>query len=121
LSSSARCSPSGWTSGREALDFGPEDLGPLDFGPAAVFRGAGMGVIWGDSGVGGRGGGKPMGACGMVAAFADLGLAGAPSVKLRTVFRMPRHAGEAAKHYETREATLVALASGDASPTRTIR
>src|SRR5277367_6483158 len=54
LSSSARCSPSGWTSGRDALDFGPEDLGPEDLGPEdfgpedlgpeAVFRGAGMGV-----------------------------------------------------------------------------
>jgi hypothetical protein len=41
LSSSARCSPSGWTSGREALDFGP----------GADFRGAGMSGIWGDSGV----------------------------------------------------------------------
>src|SRR3984957_12926786 len=39
LSSSARCSPSGWTSGREALDFGP----------GADFRGAGMSGIWGES------------------------------------------------------------------------
>ena len=35
-------------------DLGPEDLGPEDLGPEADFRGAGMGVIWGDSGVGGR-------------------------------------------------------------------
>jgi hypothetical protein len=59
LSSSARCSPSGKTSGREAFDLGPEDLGPEDLGPedldpGADFRGAGMGAIWGDSGVGGR-------------------------------------------------------------------
>src|SRR5580704_15777898 len=49
LSNSARCSPSGWTSGREALDLGPEDLGP-----EADFRGAGMSGIWGESGTGGR-------------------------------------------------------------------
>src|SRR6202453_5104530 len=36
LSSSARCSPSGWTSGREALDL------DLDLGPGADFRGAGI-------------------------------------------------------------------------------
>src|SRR5580704_8450871 len=50
LSNSARCSPSGWTSGREAMDLGPEDLGPEDLGPEADFRGAGMDGIWGDSG-----------------------------------------------------------------------
>src|ERR1700722_8707725 len=49
LSNSARCSPSGWTSGREALDLGPEDLGP-----GADFRGAGMSGIWGDSSAGER-------------------------------------------------------------------
>ena len=66
LSNSARCSPSGWTSGREALDLGPEDLGPEDLGPedlgpedlgpAADFRGAGMSGIWGE--LRGRGKGK---------------------------------------------------------------
>src|SRR5580704_3876988 len=53
LSNSARCSPSGWTSGREALDLGPEDLGPEDLGPEAVFRGAGMSGNMGR--IGGRG------------------------------------------------------------------
>ena len=63
LSNSARCSPSGWTSGREALDLGPEDLGPEDLGPEdlgpedlgrAVFGGRAWVGIWGESGAGGR-------------------------------------------------------------------
>jgi hypothetical protein len=45
-------------------DLGPEDLGPEDFGPAGLgpeglgpeadFRGASIGVIWGDSWAGER-------------------------------------------------------------------
>ena len=40
LSNSARCSPSGWTSGREALDLGRR-LGPGRFGPRGGFSGGG--------------------------------------------------------------------------------
>ena len=46
LSSSARCSPSGWTSGREAFEFASRP----------GFLGAGMGRIWGESRDGGRAG-----------------------------------------------------------------